>query len=71
MTTGPPYELQFVAGPAGALALAACKPADVPMSERSGTDATGGTGLWSVYDESLKSAKYIDLTHTLTPSISR
>jgi kynurenine formamidase len=54
---------------AGALALAACKPADVPMSERSGTDATGGTGLWSVYDESLKSAKYIDLTHTLTPSI--
>lgn len=26
-------------------------------------------GLWSVYDDSLKDAKYIDLTHTLTPSI--
>lgn len=26
-------------------------------------------GLWRVYDQSLKGAKYIDLTHTLTPSI--
>lgn len=26
-------------------------------------------GLWSVYDQSLKKAKYIDLTHTVTPSI--
>ena len=26
-------------------------------------------GLWSIYDDSLKDAKYIDLTHTLTPSI--
>lgn len=25
--------------------------------------------LWSTYDQSLKNAKYIDLTHTLTPSI--
>src|SRR6185295_5586280 len=25
--------------------------------------------LWRVYDQSLKGAKYIDLTHTLTPSI--
>jgi kynurenine formamidase len=25
-------------------------------------------GLWSIYDQSLKNAKYIDLTHTLTPS---
>ena len=25
--------------------------------------------LWQVYDQSLKGAKYIDLTHTLTPSI--
>lgn len=28
-----------------------------------------GQGLWKVYDQSLKGAKYIDLTHTLTPSI--
>jgi kynurenine formamidase len=26
-------------------------------------------GLWPVYEKSLKHAKYIDLTHTLTPSI--
>jgi len=26
-------------------------------------------GLWQVYEQSLKAAKYIDLTHTLTPSI--
>ena len=26
-------------------------------------------GLWQLYDQSLKDAKYIDLTHTLTPSI--
>lgn len=29
----------------------------------------GAPGLWSVYEHSLKNAKYIDLTHTLTPSI--
>jgi kynurenine formamidase len=26
-------------------------------------------GLWKVYDDSLKSAKYVDLTHTITPKI--
>ncbi len=26
-------------------------------------------GLWPIYEQRLKSAKYIDLTHTLTPSI--
>jgi len=26
-------------------------------------------GLWRVYEQSLKGAKYIDLTHTITPSI--
>jgi kynurenine formamidase len=31
--------------------------------------ASDGSGLWQVYDQSLKGAKYIDLTHTLTPSI--
>ena len=41
-----------------ALALAACRPS-----------APGGAGLWSLYDGSLKEAKYIDLTHTITPSI--
>ncbi|HWA85541.1 MAG TPA: cyclase family protein [Opitutus sp.] len=26
-------------------------------------------GLWSVYEQTLKHAKYVDLTHTITPSI--
>ena len=26
-------------------------------------------GLWKVYNESLKGAKYVDLTHTITPTI--
>ena len=34
-------------------------------SDRSRT----GTSLWSIYDESLKSAKYVDLTHTINPSV--
>ena len=28
-----------------------------------------GKGLWQVYEQSLRTAKYIDLTHTITPSI--
>jgi len=34
-----------------------------------GSAETSTPGLWSVYDRSLKSAKYIDLTHALAPSI--
>ena len=30
---------------------------------------TAAKGLWSVYEQSLRNAKYIDLTHTLSPSI--
>jgi kynurenine formamidase len=29
----------------------------------------GAHGLWALYEGSLKTAKYIDLTHTITPSI--
>ena len=29
----------------------------------------GGKGLWSVYDDALKGAKYVDLTHTIAPKI--
>ncbi|HEV8195761.1 MAG TPA: cyclase family protein [Gemmatimonadales bacterium] len=47
----------------GALALAAC--------DRSATlgSPAAAPGLWSLYQQSLKSAKYIDLTHTITPAI--
>ena len=40
------------------LALAACR-----------QSAPSATGLWSLYEGSLNQAKYIDLTHTITPSI--
>jgi kynurenine formamidase len=31
--------------------------------------AAEGQGLWSVYESALKGAKYVDLTHTITPKI--
>ena len=31
--------------------------------------SASGKNLWEIYDDSLKEAKYIDLTHTLTPAI--
>ena len=31
--------------------------------------ATGGGDLWKVYDEGFAGAKYIDLTHTITPNM--
>ena len=34
-----------------------------------GAPTPAGQGLWGVYEQSLKGAKYIDLTHTITPSI--
>jgi kynurenine formamidase len=35
------------------------------LSDRSRTRAS----LWDIYDESLKGAKYVDLTHTINPSV--
>jgi kynurenine formamidase len=32
-------------------------------------NAAGDTRLWSVYEQSIKGAKYVDLTHTITPHI--
>jgi kynurenine formamidase len=31
--------------------------------------ASAADGLWSVYDDALKGAKYIDLTHTISPTV--
>src|SRR3954464_7756003 len=31
--------------------------------------AAQGSSLWKVYDSALKGARYVDLTHTITPSI--
>ena len=46
---------------------AACGPAQTPPS--AATPAGHDEGLWAVYQQSLQRAKYIDLTHTITPSI--
>lgn len=41
-----------------------------PVTAHDGEPSTpAAPGLWAVFDRSLKNAKYIDLTHTLTPSI--
>jgi hypothetical protein len=34
-----------------------------------GGNAAAGEGLWGVYEQALKGAKYVDLTHTITPKI--
>ena len=54
------------------LSLAApCFAADTAPMAKASTISSGTIdhGLWAVYEDSLKNAKYIDLTHTLTPSI--
>jgi kynurenine formamidase len=54
------------------LLLAACNRAagSAPMSKApTKSSVADAHGLWSIYDQSLRNAKYIDLTHTLTPSI--
>src|SRR6476659_8848000 len=33
------------------------------------SDAAQGKSLWPVYESALKGAKYVDLTHTITPDI--
>jgi len=50
-----------------ALFLGACTSPGGLLSK--GSVASVELGLWSVYEQSLKNAKHIDLTHTLTPSI--
>ena len=45
-----------------ALALAAARPGPPPAPDPQ-------PGLWKVYDDVLLHAKYVDLTHTITPSI--
>ena len=49
-----------------ALAVAGCTSKPTPPAE---AQTEAAPGLWQVYEQSLKSAKYIDLTHTITPSI--
>ena len=55
-------------------AAAACYPPTSPVTPAASSAPAqevqaAAPGLWQVYDQSLKGAKYVDLTHTLTPSI--
>lgn len=71
MTIGAPGYLLVALGALATAALAGCEPTVTPGSGPSGGDSSrpAAAGLWPVYEGSLKSAKYVDLTHTLTPSI--
>jgi hypothetical protein len=46
-------------------ALVAVWMAATPFS----VDPAEGKSLWPVYEQALKGAKYVDLTHTITPNI--
>ncbi|WP_342628197.1 cyclase family protein [Nguyenibacter vanlangensis] len=46
-----------------AVLLALGAPASLPISARA------ADGLWAVYDSALRGAKYIDLTHVITPAM--
>src|SRR4051794_7295398 len=49
--------------------IAAAVTAAVAGIGAGGASAHGGSGLWQVYDQTLKGARYVDLTHTITPRI--
>ena len=46
-------------------AFAATCMAMMPCASR----AADGPGLWPIYESTFKRAKYVDLTHTITPNI--
>jgi len=43
--------------------------ANCAISVSSASIAAESVNLWQVYETALKSAKYVDLTHTITPTI--
>ncbi|HXG78721.1 MAG TPA: cyclase family protein [Methyloceanibacter sp.] len=49
--------------------LAAALAALIAGAGATPSQAGENKGLWGVYEEALKGAKYVDLTHTITPSI--
>ena len=55
---------------AACLLLVACAPgATTSSTSAASATAPAAPGLWQAYNEKLRSARYIDLTHTPTPSI--
>ncbi len=63
--------LLAIAAAAALLLLPAARnpSAGPPPAAQSPSPKSPAHGLWSVYEHSLKGAKYIDLTHTVSPSI--
>jgi kynurenine formamidase len=57
-----------MAAVAVAIAVSAALPAAAQADSGDGHDG-GSPGLWSVYDDALSKARYIDLTHDVTPGI--
>ncbi|NVN39190.1 cyclase family protein [Ameyamaea chiangmaiensis] len=54
--------IRSLAVPTLLMALSAC-------TQTPSTASDSGQGLWPVYDHALRDAKYIDLTHTITPGM--
>jgi kynurenine formamidase len=52
-----------------AVALVAVAAAVAAVVALAATEAKTSTGLWQVYDNSFRNARYIDLTHRITPGI--
>jgi kynurenine formamidase len=60
----PRLALRSIAGSALVLLAAGCAGRTAPQPT-----SAERPGLWGVYNESLRGARYVDLTHTITPSI--
>ncbi len=65
-TPTPGLRLALVLAAAIAWPTAGCAPDGASPPAVSTSEAPG---LWQTYDEALRSARYVDLTHTITPSI--
>jgi kynurenine formamidase len=52
-----------------AVALVVCSAAAAAVTARVAAAPEASPGLWRVYDQSLRNARYIDLTHGITPDI--
>jgi kynurenine formamidase len=53
----------------GSIAAVAVLVAATCLMASQQSHASDGKGLWAVYEQVLKGAKYVDLTHTITPTI--
>jgi kynurenine formamidase len=69
MTRAPSFTLAAIGVVALLMAIGDQSSNSTAGSRPSAASAVASSSLWSVYNQSFKNAKYIDLTHTLSPSI--